>query len=171
MIDDTLSFLPYISSDRAMHGRGRKSGDKIADLLFFDDGLILGDEKAGTIVTVEFKKPGRDDYTFGNKKADPVLQVIETMMRAVAAGGISRTDGSHVSFAHAARRYAYIIADLTPTLRNVLELYDFKSDWDPGLHVKYQGNQGIAIYAFGYEKLIETAKKRNQAFFSVLLDE
>src|SRR5690606_30254028 len=32
LIDDALAFLPYISSDRAMHGKGRKKGDKIPDL-------------------------------------------------------------------------------------------------------------------------------------------
>ncbi|WP_285018947.1 ATP-binding protein [Novosphingobium sp. fls2-241-R2A-195] len=41
LIDDALAFLPYISSDRAMHGKGRKKGDKIADLAFFDDALSL----------------------------------------------------------------------------------------------------------------------------------
>lgn len=31
LIDDLLSFVPYISSDRALHGRGRKAGDKVTD--------------------------------------------------------------------------------------------------------------------------------------------
>jgi hypothetical protein len=63
-------------------------------------------------------------------KSDPVLQVIETLEKATAAGGISRTDGSHMSFARVVRRFAYIIADITPTLVKALKVYDFKNDWN-----------------------------------------
>lgn len=171
LIDDLLSFLPYISSDRAMHGKGRKAGDKVTDLLFFDDSMILGDEDGSTITIVEFKRPSRDDYRFGVVKSDPVLQVIETLETATAAGGIVTTDGSHVSFVGVVRRFAFIIADITPTLSNVLKRHDFKNDWNPKIYVRYRDNEHIFIQAFGYETLIEMAKKRNQAFFSVLLDE
>jgi hypothetical protein len=61
LIDDALAFLPYISSDRAMHGKGRKKGDKIPDLAFFDESLVLGDNDGTTITIVEFKRPSRDD--------------------------------------------------------------------------------------------------------------
>jgi hypothetical protein len=171
LIDDALAFLPYVSSDRAMHGRGRKSGDKVTDLIFYDDSLVLGDDEGTTLVIVEFKKPSRDDYSFGREKSDPVLQVIETLEKATAAGGISRTDGSHMSFARVVRRFAYIIADITPTLVKVLKGHDFKNDWNAKVYVRYRDNEQIFIQAFGYDTLVEMAKKRNQAFFSVLLNE
>jgi hypothetical protein len=171
LIDDALAFLPYVSSDRAMHGRGRKSGDKVTDLIFYDDSLVLGDDEGTTLVIVEFKKPSRDDYSFGREKSDPVLQVIETLEKATAAGGISRTDGSHMSFARVVRRFAYIIADITPTLVKVLKGHDFKNDWNAKVYVRYRDNERIFIQAFGYDTLVEMAKKRNQAFFSVLLNE
>ena len=41
LIDDALAFLPYISSDRTMHGGSRKKGDKVTDLAFFDDSIVL----------------------------------------------------------------------------------------------------------------------------------
>ncbi|TCR63044.1 ATP-binding protein [Bosea sp. BK604] len=171
LIDDALSFLPYISSDRAMHGKGRKAGDKITDLVFFDDSMVLGDEDGSTLTIVEFKRPSRDDYRFGNVKTDPVLQVIETLEGAIAAGGITRTDGSHMSFAGVVRRFAFIVADLTPSLHKVLKGHDFKNDWNPKMYIRYRDNERIFIQALGYETLLEMAKKRNQAFFSVLLDE
>jgi hypothetical protein len=171
LIDDALAFLPYVSSDRAMHGSGRKAGDKVTDLLFYDDSMILGDDEGSTLTIVEFKKPSRNDYSFGRVKLDPVLQVIETLEKATAAGGISRTDGTHMSFAGVVRRYAFIIADLTPTLVNVLKGHDFKNDWNPKIYSRYRDNGKIFIQAFGYDTLVEMAKKRNQAFFSVLLNE
>lgn len=171
LIDDALAFLPYVSSDRTMHGGGRKAGDKVTDLLFYDDSMILGDDDGSTLTIVEFKRPSRNDYSFGKAKSDPVLQVIETLDRATAAGGISRTDGSHMSFTGMVRRYAFIIADLTPTFVKILNLHDFKNDWNPKIYTRYRDNERIFIQAFGYETLVEMAKKRNQAFFSVLLNE
>lgn len=171
MIDDALAFLPYVSSDRAMHGKGRKAGDKVTDLVFFDDSLILGDTDGTTLTIVEFKKPSRDDYSFGNIKLDPVLQVIETLEKATAAGGITKTDGTRIHFNGVIRRFAFIIADITPPLVSVLRRHDFKNDWNPSIYVRYRENEKIFIQAFGFNTLIEMARKRNQAFFSVLLDE
>jgi hypothetical protein len=155
LIDDALAFLTYVSSDRAMHGKGRKSGDKVTDLIFYDDSLVLGDDEGTTLVIVEFKKPSRDDYSFGREKSDPVLQVIETLEKATAAGGITRTDGSHMSFARVVRRFAFIIADITPTLVKVLKGHDFKNDWNAKVYVRYRDNEQIFIQAFGYDTLVE----------------
>jgi len=171
LIDDALAFLPYVSSDRTMHGSKRSKGDKVADLAFFDESLVLGDNDGTTITIVEFKRPSRDDYRFGNEKSDPVLQVINTLEQATQAGGISKTDGSHFAFEGVVRRFAYIIADLKPSMLNVLKTHDFRNDWNPKIHFRYRDNEEIFIQAMGYDTLIDNAKKRNQAFFSVLFDE
>ena len=171
LIDDALAFLPYISSDRAMHGKGRKKGDKIPDLVFFDDSLVLGDNDGTTITIVEFKRPSRDDYKFGDVKHDPVMQVIKTLEDATDAGGIARTDGSHFAFRGVVRRFAYIVADIKPSLVTVLKNHDFKNDWNPEIYVRYRDNEQIFIQAMGYDTLVDHAKKRNQAFFSVLFGE
>ncbi|MCK1602609.1 sensor histidine kinase [Bradyrhizobium sp. 166] len=168
LVDDALAFMPYISSDRTLHGGRRRSGDKVTDLLFFDDSMVLGDENAQTLTVVEFKRPSRNDYVFGSEKNDPILQVINTVSKATAAGGLAKTDGTHFSFAGAVRKIAYIIADLTPSLIGVLQQHDFINDWNPRIFVRYHANQRVFIQAFGYETLLENAKKRNQAFFSVL---
>ena len=154
-----------------MHGKGRKKGDKIADLAFFDDSLVLGDNDGTTITIIEFKRPSRDDYRFGDVKHDPVMQVIETLKDATAAGGIARTDGSHFAFRGVVRRFGYIVADLKPSLVHVLRNHDFKNDWNPDIYVRYRDNEQIFIQAMGYDTLIAHAKKRNQAFFSVLFGE
>jgi hypothetical protein len=171
LIDDALAFLPYVSSDRTLHGSRRQTGDKVTDLVFFDDSMILGEEEGATLAIVEFKKPGRDDYRPGNVKSDPVMQVIQTLEQATAKGGISRKDGGHTSFANVTRRTAYIIADLTPSLLKVLKHHDFRNTFDPKIHVRYRDNEQIFIQAFGYDTLVSLAKRRNQAFFRVLMDE
>jgi hypothetical protein len=72
LVDDALAFMPYISSDRTLHGGRRRSGDKVTDLLFFDDSMVLGDENTTTLTVVEFKRPSRNDYAFGSEKNDPI---------------------------------------------------------------------------------------------------
>lgn len=68
------------------------------------------------------------------------------------------------------RRTAYIIADLTPSLRRVLGRHDFRNDYDPKIFTRYRENDGgVFIQAFGYDTLVNQAKKRNQAFFTILL--
>lgn len=171
LIDDALAFLPYVSSDRTFHGSRRRKGDKVADLVFFDDSLVLGDDQGHTIVIVEFKRPSRDDYRYGDEKTDPVRQVINTFKQATAVGGITKTDGSHQSFTAATRRFGFIVADLTPSLVGVLKDNDFKNDWDPRVFFRFRDNEQVYIQCFGYDYMVETAKKRNQAFFRVLFGE
>lgn len=171
LVDDALAFLPYVSSDRTLHGGRRKKGDKVSDLLFFDDSMILGDNDGTTLTIVEFKRPSRDDYVFGLEKSDPVLQVINTLDKAVAEGGITKTDGAYFSFANIVRKFAFVIADLTPTLVSALYKHDFHNGWNPKVFVRYRGREAIFIQVFGFDTLVENAKKRNQAFFKVLLDE
>jgi hypothetical protein len=132
---------------------------------------VLGDENGTTITIVEFRRPSRDDYQFGNPKSDPVMQVIDTLSKAKAKGSITRTDGSHFPISGVVQRFAFIVADITPTLRSVLETHDFQNDWKPEVYVRYRDHDRIFIQAFGYETLIKNAKARNQAFFSVLLGE
>jgi len=126
LIDDALAFVPYVSSDRTMHGKRRQQGDKVTDLLFFDDSMVLGEEDGSSLAIVEFKKPSRNDYRSGDAKTDPVTQVIETLDKALASGGISKVDGTHISFAGVTRRQAFIIADITTTFVEVLKRHDFK---------------------------------------------
>lgn len=171
LIDDALAFLPYVSSDRTAQGGRRKTGDKVPDLTFFDDSLILGDNDGTTLTIVEFKRPSRDDYRFGNDKTDPVLQVINTLEQATSVGGINKVDGTHMNFSGVVRRFAYIVADHTESLVSVLKKHDFRNEYNPKIFFRYRDNEEIYIQAIGYDTLVENAKKRNQAFFSVLLDE
>jgi len=170
LIDDALAFVPYVSSDRTMHGKRRQQGDKVTDLLFFDDSMVLGDEDGSSLAIVEFKKPSRNDYKFGDAKTDPVTQVIDTLEKALTAGGISKVDGTHISFAGVTRRQAFIIADITSTMVDVLKRHDFKNNYNPKIWYRYRDLEQVLIQVYGYDTLVETAKKRNQAFCTILLD-
>jgi hypothetical protein len=89
----------------------------------------------------------------------------------VRAGGVVRSDGVNMSFSGVIRRFAYIVADITPTLVDVLKRHDFSNDQNPKIYFRYRDNEKIFIQALGYDTLVQNAKKRNQVFFSVLLGE
>lgn len=96
---------------------------------------------------------------------------MDTRDKALETGAVQRKEGAFTSFANVARRTAFIVPDLKPTLIKVLKRHDFRNDFDPAIFVRYRHNEGVFIQTFGYNTLIALTKKRNQAFFSVLISE
>jgi len=169
MLDEKLSFFSHISSDRSNTGGARKKGDKIGDLVFFDDCSIYREGDSDTVVLVEFKKPARNNYRFGSSKTDPITQVIDTANKIRKDGQIVTTKQRTVTVPDGVRIYCYVIADLETTLKSVCESHDMKKSWDALGYYKYHQTKDMFIEVIGYDKLLTDAKKRNAAFFDVLL--
>ncbi|WP_424832480.1 hypothetical protein [Ruegeria sp.] len=171
LLDERLSFFSYCSSDRTNHGGRRKKGDKVGDLVFFDDCSIYQEGDRDAIVLVEFKRPARDDYRFGNVQHDPIQQVIETAVQIRETGRLISTTGRTLEVPKGVRMYAYVVADLEPKLRSVCESHDMDDTWDQRGYFRYHERKDLFIEVVGYSKMIDDAKKRNAAFFDVLLGE
>lgn len=171
LLDEKLSFFSYCSSDRTTHGGRRQKGDKVADLVLFDDCSIYREGDKDTIVLIEFKRPGRDDYKYGDPKHDPVQQAIETAIQIREKGRIISKEGRTIAVPDGVRLYAYVVADVEPTLRSVCESHDMHDSWDQKGHYMYHSKKDIFVEVMGYDKLLTDAKKRNAAFFDVLLGE
>lgn len=169
MLDEKLSFFSHISSDRTNLGGARKKGDKVGDLVFFDDCSIYREGDSDTVVLVEFKRPGRNDYRFGSAKTDPITQVIDTANKIREDGKIITTKQRTVTVPNGVRIYCYVIADLENNLKSVCESHDMKKSWDDLGYYKYHQTKDMFIEVIGYDKLLRDAKKRNAAFFDVLL--
>lgn len=169
MLDEKLSFFSHISSDRANSGGARKKGDKVGDLVFFDDCSIYRESDNDTVVLVEFKRPGRNDYRFGSAKTDPITQVIDTANKIREDGKIISTRQRTITVPKGVRIYCYVIADLESKLKSVCESHDMKKSWDGLGYHKYHQSKDMFIEVLGYDKLLTDAKKRNAAFFDVLL--
>jgi hypothetical protein len=67
LLDERLAFVSYISSDRTLHGGRRQPNDKVIDIAFYDECYVAGGQGNNSVVIVEFKRPGRDDYAFGRE--------------------------------------------------------------------------------------------------------
>lgn len=169
LIDERLSFFSYISSDRSNSGKGRQKGDKIADLVFFEECAIFREKDKDAVVLVEFKRPGRNNYRYGNSKHDPIQQVIGQAIKIREEQRIITTTQRTITIPKGVRLYGYVIADLEPTLRTVCENHDMTPTWDNKGYYFYHSNRDIFIEVMGYDKLVDDARKRNAAFFEVLL--
>ncbi len=126
MIDEKLSFFTYCSSDRTIHGGRRRTGDKVADLIFFDDCSVYQEGDSDSIVLVEFKRPGRDDYKYGDVKQDPIEQVKATAIKIREEQRIITKTGRTISVPKGVRLYAYVVADLEPTLTKTCQNHDMQ---------------------------------------------
>jgi hypothetical protein len=82
MIDERLAFVSYISSDRTLHGGRRTLGDRVTDIAFYDECYVAGGQGNTSVVVVEFKRPGRDDYSFGREGSDPIKQIHDTVLKS-----------------------------------------------------------------------------------------
>ena len=169
LIDERLSFFSYISSDRSNSGKGRKKGDKISDLVFFDECAIYREKDKDVVVLVEFKRPGRNDYIYGKEGKDPIHQVIGQAIKIREEERIISTTQRTITIPKGVRLYGYVIADLEPKLRTICENHDMTPTWDNKGYYFYHKTRDIFIEVMGYDKLVDDARKRNAAFFEILL--
>jgi hypothetical protein len=169
LLDERLSFVSYASSDRTLHGGRRSAGDRVIDIGFFDEIFVAGGDGTSAVMIVEFKKPGRDDYRFGVNGSDPIKQINDTVAQIRSRGSFVTKDGATITISPSTQITAYVIADLEPSVRELAKVYDFKTSWDSKMLFHYHETYKIYCEVFGYDKLLEDAKRRNSPFFDVLL--
>jgi len=169
MLDERLAFVSYVSSDRTIHGGRRQAGDKVADLIMFEECALFNNSDSNSLVLVEFKRPGRNDYKFGDAKRDPIQQVFETIGKIRSDKSLVTSNGTRINVPNGTRIYAYVVADIEPTLVSVIEDHDFDSTWDQQGYYRYHDKRDAFVEILGYSKLVSDAKKRNSAFFEVLI--
>jgi hypothetical protein len=171
LLDERLAFVSYISSDRTLHGGRRQTGDKVTDIAFYDECYVAGGQGNNTVVIVEFKRPGRDDYSFGREGQDPIRQIHDTVEHIRERKSFITTSRKTIDVPDSTPITAIIVADLEPTLRNLARRYDFDETWDKKGLFKYHEDFDIFIEIMGFDKLISDAEKRNAAFFDILLND
>lgn len=171
LIDDRLAFVSYFASDKRINTQVSPSDSlKEPDLTAFYESSLAFRRKGETepVVLVEFKKPGRDDYT-GND--NPVKQVIDYVsLFRDSNKKVKDKEGRVVNTINSSTRFiCYIIADMMPTLENVLRYTPIQHHTPDGV-----GRFGTMMYEptyieiIPYEKLINDAKLRNEIFFRKL---
>ena len=119
MIDERLTFHSLITSDTPLNKNAMLNTDseKRGDIVIFDEKIIFGDVRAGenpinSITTIEFKRPGRTDYSDSDNPVRQAFRLINDIR-----SGTFKINGRPISVANEKiPAIAYCICDITPSL-------------------------------------------------------
>lgn len=167
LIDERLCYHTLLTSDKKLNkvpGLETTSGKEPDIFAFFYDtpiGVAEPDNlPGGGVVIIEFKRPGRNDYD-----RDPADQIIQRF-REIDQGNVKDIDGRPVN-PDRMRYIGYLIADLSPTLRDQVEMrYHKTADNEGYFYTLPKGNGYVEIVS--YDKLVRDAKRRNRILFDKL---
>jgi hypothetical protein len=171
MIDERLTYHSFIASDkqlRSLEMLKTKSAQR-GDLVMFDEKILFSDvnpaeHPINSITTIEFKRPGRDDYNESDNPLSQAFKLIEEIRN-----GVFEVKGRPVPVSNNdIPASIYCICDLTPTFRRVLKVLDaFVTPDNQGF---YGFHRGFNAYyeVIDYTKMLRDAKNRNRIFFEKL---
>lgn len=172
MIDERLNYHAFIASDKPLnsHGEFASESKKRPDLFIFDRKIAFAEgatdgSPISSITVVEFKRPQRDDYA---DDANPLKQVID-QIQTIRTGQFKTERGRPIPVANERiPAFAYVICDITNSLRETLVDRDAKRTPDGLSFYGYHSNHGIYYEIIDYGKLLTDAKRRNRVFFERL---
>jgi len=173
IIDERLAFHNYLASDktvRSMPITGSESLKK-PDLLALQtnpEPLLLAEGKGprwASISLIEIKRPMRDDAGPGEDR-DPIAQCLR-YLRLVREGGVKTATGRPISNAASIPGFCYIIADLTPTLKEQALFHQLAPTEDDLGFFGYHSPYNAYIEVVSFDRLVSVARQRNRAFFDI----
>ena len=170
IIDEKLTFHRYLASDTRLDKQETHEGAdrQRPDLVIWNNPFSLSEEDSvaslNSVTIVEFKQPGKGDYS---DDKNPVAQVYNYVDR-IRAGKAKSHAGRVLTVRENTPFYAYILCDLFPHLRKLIENYALTPTPDGSGYCGYNPNLKCYIEVISYEKMLEDARKRNRAFFEKL---
>jgi hypothetical protein len=119
------------------------------------------------IIIVEFKRPGRDDYD-GN--TSPVAQVLDYVDLFRSGTAVKDRTGKLIKPISPSTRFiCFVVADFTETLKRVIRSSVANNPTADGQgFFGYSSQHNATVEVLPYEKLLQDAKVRNEAFFARL---
>ena len=162
LIDDDLAYARYISSDRTPEGNARRKGEFAHDLLINNDDELM---------IVEMKRPQKKDYD-GTKEADtknPVDQLKNQVLDIRERGKVITSGGREIAIDDTSMVRGYILADWNDKLERYLKTEDFiRTNFGGQMAYRYYRELNVIIEVLAFDRLIDRASNRNEAFVSML---
>ncbi|MEK9516500.1 MAG: ATP-binding protein [Flavobacteriaceae bacterium] len=177
LLDERLTFNSLLASDKLFKQVDQLNSDskKRMDLIIqqgevFENATLFSEDKFPfeSFTIVEFKKPERDDYKQGDIKKDPVKQVRKYVEEIIA--GKEKKNGKPIKADRNTPFYCYIVADITPTLENILDYESFDPTPDGLGYFRFYETKTSRAYVevMPFQKIIKDAKQRNKILFDKL---
>ena len=168
MVDERLVYHEFLASDKSLKNTGiNPDSTKEPDILILDRAMafVTGtDEPYAVCHLIEFKRPMRNEY---DDKENPFTQ-LKKYIEDIRSGSATTRDGRKLSVHSDARFFCYVIADLTPKLKDWSELVQLQLAPDEQGYFGYHKGMGAYFEVISYDKMIADARKRNAAFFDKL---
>ncbi|MBS1028862.1 ATP-binding protein [Gluconobacter albidus] len=171
VLDDRLAYYSYFWSDKQIRKMSIDStSGKEPDIVWVPDNPLVfkRDGADEPVVIIEFKRPARP--TYDDVDGNPVTQVLKYVDLLVEGNGLKKPDGEIIKKMPPGTRFiCYIIADLTEKLVDVLKYSIAKHKTPDGRgYFGIDAERNTIIEVLPYEKMIDDAKIRNEAFFRKL---
>ncbi|MCU8093377.1 DUF4263 domain-containing protein [Shewanella sp. SM20] len=167
LIDERMAYHKHLASDKSFKSVTDIDSKERPDLLVFNNPVVYGDDKreTSTAIIVEFKRPMRDNY---NGSDNPIDQVTGYVLKLRKPDQIMDERGREIHLNKRIPIYCYVICDLTSSIRDILEMRNYKPLLDNQGYIFYNDNLNTVIEVISFDKLLRDAKKRNSVLFKKL---
>ena len=177
LIDERLAFHQYyLGSDKpfsSMPATRAGSGER-PDLIAinkYENPHIFSETDNGhqtAITIIEFKRP-MNNRSGSGEETDPIAQAYG-YLRKIRSGGVLCSTGRHVSNAENLPAHVYIVADLTPLMKERCDNVGLRMTPDGMSYFGYNASPSIRAYTevIDFQGLLSHATERNAAFFHQL---
>lgn len=167
LIDERMAYHKHLASDKSFKSVTDIDSKERPDLLVFNNPVVYGDDKreTSTAIIVEFKRPMRDNY---NGSDNPIDQVTGYVLKLRMPDQIMDERGREIHLNKRIPIYCYVICDLTSSIRDILEMRNYKPLLDNQGYIFYNDNLNTVIEVISFDKLLRDAKKRNSVLFKKL---
>lgn len=177
LLDERLTFNSLLASDKLFKQvapLNSDSRDRI-DLIIkkeevFDKATLFSESKTPfeSFTIVEFKKPNRNDYVYGDPAKDPTFQVRRYIRETI--DGHTKIKGRSIEAKNNTPFYCYIVADITETLLYILSEESYIPTADGKGYFKFYDTAHYKAYVevLPFTKVINDAKQRNRILFDKL---
>ncbi len=168
LIDDRLAYYDFWASDEKIRKFAQGSdSDARPDLILFEGGNLL--HREGTdqpVVIVEFKRPARAEYS---DDENPIKQIYD-YIRDLKENRIIDNNGALITSIGENRPFfCYLVCDITPRLKGILEDYDINKELPGGRgYFGYNKSRCAYIEVLQYDQIVKDARLRHEPFFKEL---
>lgn len=162
LIDDRLTFNHFLSSDKAFKKIPVVSESSLKRPDIFHAKLYsLGDHPSNAmeLSIIEFKRPGRKDYSANE---NPLTQVLD-YARRIRNGKEGTLDGEEITNHATMPINCYVVAQLTDNLINSCEMYGLQQNANNDSYYGYNPKLQVYIEVMSLNALFRKAKERNHA--------